>query len=268
MKNVALKASLLRLFLVVGVASLFVVGCKSSEDEPEKEVTLPKFDENKPSVPIAITSSGITIASEVDSPDGECLENYGVYWSTTNQQPTAADNKVELGRYCGPFPVSFENEIRLAASVARITEGSPVYYIRPFARIGQTTTYGATQQVIPSGQPPVFPNVPGIPEIPVTTATETTFSNFIEATGGSPIIQHGFVYTDNILMPGPGLPVERLPIIGADPVLQLGAYKGTFPGKFSGKITGLKPGSIYTVRGYAINASGVSYGKAMGIQTP
>lgn len=257
-----------RLCFFVGVVSLVVAGCSSSDDEPEKQVTPPKFDENKPSIPIEITGTRIKVVSEVDSPDGECLENYGVYWSTTNQQPTAADNKIELGRFCGPFPVSFENEISIAAAVARITEGAPVYYIRPFAKIGQNTTYGVAQQVIPSGQRPVFPNIQGIPEIPVTTSTETTFSNFIESAGGSPIIQHGFVYSDNIFIPGPTVPIERLPTIDADPTTKLGAYKGTFPGKFSGKITGLKPGSLYIVRGYAINASGVSYGKASSIQTP
>lgn len=260
MKKVNLKIFLLRFCCVLGVVSLVVAGCSSSDEEPEKEVTLPKFDENKPSVPIAITSTGIKVASEVDSPDGECLENYGVYWSTTNPQPTAADNKIELGRYCGPFPVSFENEIRLAA-------GSSVYYVRPFATIGQSTSTGATQQVRPSEQSPKFPNV-GLPEIPVTTATETTFSNYIEASGDSPITQHGFVYTDNFLVPGTSVPVERLPTIDVDPFTQMGAYKGAFPGKISGKITGLKPGKLYVVRGYAINASGVSYGKAMGIQTP
>jgi hypothetical protein len=234
-------------FVIAAFLAMAVVSCKNADSEPDKEVVLPKFETDKPSFPIEVTANSAKVVSEVNSTNGECLEQYGVYWSAINKLPTAADNKIELGKYCGPFPVSFQNEIKSLAS-------GTVYYIRPFAISAQGTSYGATQEVKPGGVAPVFPAVFGVP---VITHNEITFNAYIESSGGSSVIQHGFVYSTNVFA---GATI-------ADNVTKLGSYTGVFPGAFTGKVNGLKPETAYTIRPYAVNASGLSYGRALPFTT-
>ncbi len=133
------------------------------------------------------------------------------------------------------------------ASTTALTNGS-TYYATQTTSCGESTNRLAVTVTL------VAPTV-----ATVTTATPTSLTNTgatlggnVTADGGSSVSERGVVY-----VPGTGTPTtgNTKVVIGS----------GT--GSFSQAVTGLSVGTQYTVRAYAINAQGTSYGSSQSFTT-
>lgn len=86
---------------------------------------------------------------------------------------------------------------------------------------------------------------------PVTDFS-TTVTGRITASGGTSIVERGFVWA-----------VNKSPTILDNKIIA-----GADTGKFSARISALPPGSICYVKAYAINAGGIAYGDSIKVATP
>lgn len=123
--------------------------------------------------------------------------------------------------------------------------GENIFTLRVIAQDGvaaKTYTLIVTRAEPDSVKPTVETNaVSGI------TASGATLKGEVTSDGGAEVIERGFVYS-----------VSANPTIGGEGVTQMEAGLGT--GTFSVTLTGLSPGTTYTVRAYAINSAGTAYG--------
>ncbi len=81
-----------------------------------------------------ITTTSATLNGSIDETGGETITEAGFVWSTTNKEPTMADNVV-------PATINYS---LLTINLEGLREGSLVYF-RAYAKYGDTQAYGAVR---------------------------------------------------------------------------------------------------------------------------
>ena len=90
--------------------------------------------------PSAIASTSATVGGTIASIGSSAITSYGVVYSTSNNTPTTADSKFQIGTTGGTFPGSY------SSSLTGLTS-STLYYIRAYATNGTGTSYGRGNQL-------------------------------------------------------------------------------------------------------------------------
>lgn len=184
---------------------------------------------------LAITTNGATVGGNVLVEGGAAVTDRGVVYSTTNTLPTITDTKINIGIGAGIF----------SQALTGLTANT-VYYLRAYATNNVGTSYGSVFVFTPGG--------PVLTTTDATSVTQTTVSigGNVTAIGSSAVTERGIVYVAGNAEP---LITNNKTVIGNG----LGAYAQT--------ITGLLPGTLYSYRAYAINASGTSFGQTKTLTT-
>ncbi|MDO7875296.1 IPT/TIG domain-containing protein, partial [Hymenobacter sp. ASUV-10] len=179
-----------------------------------------------------LTTTSATLGGNVTADGGLAVTEYGVVYSTSNATPTTADTKLPLGSGTGSFS---QTQTGLMPSTT--------YYVRAYATNSLGTSYGAVQQFSTQGRPIVTTDAPiGI------TPTGVTFVGNLISEGGQQT-EIGFVYVQGTSTPDiTDVSHTRLVANGG-----LGRFTFTV-------INRLTPNTQYTVRAYARNGNGTSYG--------
>lgn len=187
--------------------------------------------------------SGVTVNTATGNGNITNLGNppatqHGHVWAT-HTLPTTEDGIKENG-----VPTS------TGAYTSSIIDLIPntLYYYRAFIINSVGTIYGSLVSFTTVTAPPVISdNLELTTNLATEVATTTAVGNgSISNSGGSPITQHGVVWSISANPDTSDSKTEE----GANTVL----------GRFSSLMTGLNPGTLYHFRAYAINATGTGYG--------
>ena len=158
--------------------------------------------------------------------------------ATTTGVPTGAQLTPTLTTYSAALPASANGQLvdfRIEAlSIA--SDG-----------VGEVIAFDNLQL---TGSPIVAPTVTTGTTGTITTTTAAVNNNTLSSDGGASLTDYGVVY-----VAGTGTPTT------SNTKVQVGTSSPTtFPSSFAANLTGLTPGTQYTVRAYATNSVGTSYG--------
>jgi hypothetical protein len=200
--------------------------------------------------PIVTTADAINLGTTTAGSSGQVTDlgtnpvtAHGHVLSQTNQNPTIADTKIDLGAVNAvpkDFTSNFSN-----------LKANTVYYVRAFATSSVATSYGkAVTFTTKSIAPPIVETQ----DIGSTTSNSSIIYASLNSIGGEAISQHGFCWSAS----------NKLPDLN-DSKNQLGAANTT--NNFNATITGLNSNTTYYVRAYATNSGGTAYGKVLTFKT-
>jgi len=133
------------------------------------------------------------------------------------------------------------------ASTGTVTVNVATFVAQDAAGNGNTASTSFTLQYAPLTAPTVTTTAASS-----ITATAATLGGNVTADGGATVTERGVVYVAG----------NSTPTTASTKV-----QSGTGIGSFSQRITGLTAGSLYTVRAYATNVSGTSYGASVTFTT-
>lgn len=176
-----------------------------------------------------ITSTTANSGGAVLYEGGHSVARRGVCWSTA-ADPTLADSCTVDGSGLGTF----------GSSLAGLTEQAP-YFVRAYATSCEGTTYGVQTQFLPTSKATVITS-----SISYCNGASTIGGGSVTGSGDSPVTARGVCWST---APQPTL--EGNSNCTAD-------GKGT--GKFVSTFNGLRDGTTYYYRAYAINSDGTSFG--------
>lgn len=181
-----------------------------------------------------VAETSAVISAIVSNDGGAALTEMGVVYST-NSTPTLSDNKLTLAANVGT-----EYKITLSGLNAGVT-----YFVSAFATNSVGTTLSSPLSFTTK-------SVETAIELQTGGATEVrensvTLNASLKKLGGSPVVQHGFVYSRKNANPT---------IANADKV-QLGSKNDE--GIFTHSLQNLKKGTLYYVKAYATTQSGNTY---------
>ncbi len=124
---------------------------------------------------------------------------------------------------------------------------------------GSSKQIGLSDVSVTLGAPAVAPSLAGTSmDLPALAPTAATITGNVTSDGGAEVTERGFVYA--------------LTSANADPLIDgAGVTKvtdsGTGTGIFTTSLTGLTSSTSYTVKAYAVNSVGTSYGSALTFST-
>lgn len=190
-----------------------------------------------PSVSTAVTtatSTTITSGGQITSDGGYNITGCGICYSTTNSNPTIADNHIEAGVVTNSYSVV----------ITRVSV-STTYYVRAYATNSIGTSYGSVVMVTTDN---------GLPTVSTTEVTKSGSSlvtgGNITSDGGFPITDRGVCYGN---FPNPDL---------SDTYNH--TSDGTGIGYYTSSLGSSLSGIIY-VRAYATNINGTTYGEQISV---
>jgi hypothetical protein len=195
-----------------------------------------------------ITSSTASISNNSLTADGGAsITDYGVVYVAGTGTPTTSNTKVQVGT---SSPTTFPSNF--SANLTGLTAGTQ-YTVRAYATNSVGTSYGANVTFTTAAAvPTVTTAVPSS----ITTSSAVLGGN-VTADGGATVTGRGVVYSVTS--------TNGTPTIGGGSVTQ--APNGSGPGTFSATISSLSPGTNYSVRAYATNSAGTSYGATVTFTT-
>ena len=176
-----------------------------------------------------------TGGGEIPNLDIPAITERGVCWSTS-QNPTLADS-----HSIDSIPADSTGFGTFTAPLTGL-EVATRYYVRAFATNSSGTTYGNQVTFWTLSLPTLYNS-----HVDSYSDTTAQFSGGISSIGGGPIIARGFCW-DTVANPT---------IEGNHTVDTSSAGTGTF----TATVTGLTPGTHYTMRPYATNGGGTAYGQ-------
>ena len=192
---------------------------------------------------LQVTASNFSISVKADIEDEGAapVTKNGFCWSTTNKQPTLADNIKELDGQT--MELTLEN-----------LEPGITYYIRAYATNEIGTTYSE-----------VFTFTAAEAKAPVLSApTEVESSDFsikvesqITDGGTASVTQAGFCWSTT----------NKLPTV-EDSMKDLTSQLTDANRKISLSLTDLQPNTTYYIRSFAVNKFGTTYGEVYTFKTP
>lgn len=192
---------------------------------------------------VEIKHSSFNVSAFISSIGSAAVTALGFCWSSSNTQPTTADNKNNLGGTT--VPKSF------SATITGVLPNT-LYYVRAYAQNEEGVAYSEVLQVqtLPT---PTYPVVRTLETISVGHDS-ATLKGSVDDLGDGYVTSYGFCYsTEN---PNPTL---------AGPNMSLGST--ATKGEFEGTVSGLNPKTHYFVRAFATNSVGTAYGGTVEITT-
>ena len=199
----------------------------------------PTVTTNTPATNITTTSA--TLGGSITSSGGGTLTERGVVYVVGTGSPTTSNTKA-LVLTSGVTASSF------SGTVSGLTPGTQ-YTVRAYATNEAGTSYGAAVTFATTAVAPTVTTAAAT----TITGTSATLGGNVTATGGASVTERGVVY-----LVGTGTPTTSNT---KDP-------NGNGTGPFSETISGLTPGTTYSVRAYATNSVGTSYGSVVSFTTP
>jgi uncharacterized protein (TIGR02145 family) len=204
---------------------LIVIGCKQEEiQNPPKVNTL---------VASNILLDNVTLNGEVIDKGTSEVKERGFVFSNTNPTPTVSDSKVNVGSGIGTYSILVGNLLI-----------NTKYYFRSFAINSQGTSYGSAMYFVTADYktPTVTTNNPQN----LATNSVTLVGSLVND-GGSQITERGFYLSE----------YNTGNLVKSTVLLQI---SGTDLGDFSKSISTLIANTKYSVKAYAKNSKGISYG--------
>lgn len=190
-----------------------------------------------------LTTTAFTIAGKITSLGTSDVTQFGHVLSTSNQTPTIADSKTEMGG-TNAVPKDFKSSFgNLKANTT--------YYVRAYATNVTGTGYGAVKTVKTNNEQPPAVSTQGVDQIMVNAARAT---GTIRAGGTNPVTQYGHFWSSTNSDPKEN-----------DSKTQLGATSA--PKDYASSMTNLLPNTTYYVRAYAVSAAGTAYGDVKTFKT-
>ena len=223
----AFRFPLLTFFAAVMVA---FHGCKKEPEIPDVATVAVS----------GITANTAVIEGIVTSSGGAEVIARGVCWNTAHN-PTMADNKTFDGNGSGAFSSNLTG-----------LDPNTQYYVRTYAMNSVGRAYGNEISFTSGEGPTATVTTAGISEI---TSTSAVSGGEIISGGGATITAWGICWSTS-----------------QNPALYNDASYGTTGdiggmSVFIGYLSGLNPATIYYVRAYVINSSGVAYGNQVSFTT-
>ncbi len=187
-----------------------------------------------------ITTTGAKGGGEVLSDSGLVVTNRGVVWGKL-ADPTLENNtgKTADGNGAGSF----------TSTLSGLEDGT-LYYVRAYATNEKGTGYGQTLPLTT-----VKITLATVTTLPATniTANSAQSGGDVMADGNSPVTARGIVWGTT---PEPTLAAN----VGK-------TTNGNGTGSFISQMTGLQPGTKYSIRAYTENSKGIQYGSAVEFTT-
>lgn len=187
-----------------------------------------------------LTDTGAGIATDLELSSGAQLSEHGHCWSDSKTTPTIADSRTQLG--------AMSANTNLQSPITGLTKAT-TYHVRSYGVTNQGVVYGDVTSFTTTSSPTPT-NPPSVETSEVNGATTSTLNakGRIGNNGSSNVTEYGFVYAEG----------DLLPILN-------GANKQTASnrdgnGTFTATLQGLGVGKLFSVRAYATNATGTTYG--------
>ena len=191
-----------------------------------------------PTVTTTATVSDITTYSAVSggnvtSDGGADVTSRGVCWNITGN-PVKTDDHTTDGSGTGAF----------TSNITGLSEGT-LYYVKAYATNNEGTAYG--DQVSFSTLEDV--GLPVVTTITITDVTSNTAASGgnVTSDGGSSVTARGVCWNTT----------------GSPTISDDNTSDGSGTGVFNSSITGLSAGTLYYVRAYATNSTGIGYGNEL-----
>ncbi len=187
--------------------------------------------------------SSVNVSAYISSVGSAAVTSCGFCWSSSNTQPTTADNKNNMG---GTTVAKSIN-----STITGLTPKTK-YYIRAYAinEVGVAYSSPITVETLTA---PTYAVVKTLEAVSVGY-NSAVIKGSIEDLGDGYVTSYGFCYSTT--EPNPTL---------ADMNTSYGSTAAK--GDFEGEITGLSPKTKYFIRAYATNSVGTAYGGAIQITT-
>ena len=177
-----------------------------------------------------VTANSAVVGGNVTSDGGFAVTARGICYATT-QAPTTSNSKVAMGTGTGVFSGSLTG-----------LETNTTYYARAYATNSYGTSYGSE---ISFKTPQLL--------APVVTTSQAVSITAISAVLGGNVTSDG---NNTVTEYGVCLNTQENPTTANTKVV-MGSGKGTY----SKTVEGMKEGTTYYARAYAINSIGISYGE-------
>lgn len=187
--------------------------------------------------PSYVSTTFFTSGGKVTADGGGAVTARGVCWDTTGS-PTVSDVHTTDGTGIGTF----------ASSVTGLAKGTK-YYVRAYATNISGTSYGSQESVTTLAA-----------VVPPSVST-SSISNIlaVTASAGGTVTDWG---GDSVTARGVCWDTSASPTTADNKTVD-----GSGIGPFSSGLMGLKPGTMYHVRAYAINSAGTGYGQDVAFTT-
>ena len=182
-----------------------------------------------------IAYSSATSGGEVSGDGSSAVTKRGVCWSTA-ANPKTSDATTSDGEGTGTF-----------TSLIKGLSPTIKYYVRAYATNSEGTAYGNEVSFTTSATiPTVTTKV-----VSAITTNSASSGGDISIDGGASVTAKGVCWS---ISPNPNIDDNA-------------TMDGQGTGSFISAMTGLKPGTIYHVRAYAINSAGTAYGSNISFET-
>lgn len=166
------------------------------------------------------------------------ITEFGICYSSSNQNPTISDNKVANDQY----------NYQSYCCVLKELQPGTTYYVRAYATTDVGTGYGKTVAI--ETEASAVPTLSTGKVTNITPASASCSGNVISQ-GNSPVLERGICYS-----------TSTNPTINDNVIA-----KGNGIGTFAVNMTGLTHETTYYVRAYAKNNQGVGYGNEVSFTT-
>lgn len=190
-----------------------------------------------------IISSAFSILGKITDIGTSDVSQHGHVLSESNQVPTTADAKIELGA---------ANSAKDFKSGFAGLKANTTYYVRAYATNATGTGYGTVATVKTANEVPPTVTTGAVSNV---SQSQVTVAGKLTDNGTQAVFQTGHCISE----------ANQEPTI-ADSKTELGS--GSAPKDFVTTFLGLNPNKTYYVRAYARSSVGASYGAVVSFKTP
>lgn len=190
-----------------------------------------------------IISSAFSILGKITDIGTSDVSQHGHVLSESNQVPTTADAKIELGA---------ANSAKDFKSGFAGLKANTTYYVRAYATNATGTGYGTVATVKTANEVPPTVTTGAVSNV---SQSQVTVAGKLTDNGTQAVFQTGHCISE----------ANQEPTI-ADSKTELGS--GSAPKDFVTTFLGLNPNKTYYIRAYARSSVGASYGAVVSFKTP